>query len=560
MDMWSAGVIHQDIKPANIMQTPESEYFVLDLGIARLLEDDHKKAKQQGPYKYLSPEQLNLGNKKSEMRQRSITFVSDMYSAALIALEMLTLRHFNEIWKPDERHLLSEKIRTGEITTFTNPDYMNLLAGLLEWNPSIRLQYLSSSRHAERLKAISTKPSFQPLWFLHHKVTGEQIFDQFTEENSDVKRGIVYSYDHINSVKKTTARLTDIQSHGWNLIIDPVTFKLPYTDIHHTDALKNSPYYIPSVTPSVLKSPVMSTLLVKQSLGTQAEFNPDYYVSPYFLVKDPDDSSLDTVMALYEQSVEYAHSQKFTSPVLMGLAVSYDLIRDRERLLELIDNLVLYPNCEGIFVRVELIKSNSGACADRAYLDGLKLFCEIISLTKNILIVQTDQLGIPLLAVADAAVAICPDAKIRKQDIDKKLSAADKPSFGTKKEDRKIKHYVPKLLNITHLNTELTTEEFQNLSCAEQLNCDCKYCKSSTPGIDPRENHSNECLHFMLNFGEQIDGIVQHKTKEEKLAHLVTLLDEADDLYKKIKNAGIQLSTETSEKFLRIWRATFIDS
>jgi serine/threonine protein kinase len=81
-----AGLIHQDIKPANIVKTPAGEYVILDLGIARFIELDHKLVKQQGPAKYLSPEQVDLGVKRTDANQRRVTFVSDVYSAGVVAL------------------------------------------------------------------------------------------------------------------------------------------------------------------------------------------------------------------------------------------------------------------------------------------------------------------------------------------------------------------------------------------------------------------------------------------------------------------------------------------
>ena len=76
------GMLHKDIKPANIMTNTKNEVFLMDMGIAQFISDGSggERMVQGSPY-YMSPEQVTASK---------LTWTSDLYSLGATLYHLIT--------------------------------------------------------------------------------------------------------------------------------------------------------------------------------------------------------------------------------------------------------------------------------------------------------------------------------------------------------------------------------------------------------------------------------------------------------------------------------------
>ena len=161
-DAHSAGVIHRDIKPQNILLSRQGRVKVTDFGIAKLRRPDSGETVTQGgeggTLKYMSPEQISNINEVDDR--------SDLYSIGMTAYEMLAgTLPFEDATSDFD---IMQAVVEGEIPP-PNRYNADLSAGLVEW-----IQTATARRQDDRFQsaeamlqalgdaADSTATSFTP--------------------------------------------------------------------------------------------------------------------------------------------------------------------------------------------------------------------------------------------------------------------------------------------------------------------------------------------------------------------------------------------------------------
>lgn len=140
------GLIHRDIKPGNILVTPEGVSKLSDLGLAFFLNDgsDPRVGKIVGTADYLSPEQIRTPQR--------ITSASDIYSLGCTLYYAVTGKVPFPGGTPKskaKRHLEETPWHPRRFNDEVSDDFVDLIGDMMEKDPKERIQ--SAEEVAERL-------------------------------------------------------------------------------------------------------------------------------------------------------------------------------------------------------------------------------------------------------------------------------------------------------------------------------------------------------------------------------------------------------------------------
>jgi len=142
-----SGLIHRDIKPGNILVTPEGGVKLSDLGLSYFFmeeTDDPRAGKIVGTADYLSPEQIKT--------PANITQVSDIYSLGCTLYYSVTGKVPFPGGTPKskaKRHLEETPWHPRRFNEEVSDDFVDLIGDMMEKDPKGRIQ--TAAEVAERL-------------------------------------------------------------------------------------------------------------------------------------------------------------------------------------------------------------------------------------------------------------------------------------------------------------------------------------------------------------------------------------------------------------------------
>lgn len=546
------GLIHQDIKPDNIIRLRTGEYIVLDLGISRFSKLEASFVKQQGPAAYLSMEQVELGTARNIVNQRRMSFLSDLNSVGIVALNLLLGDDFNRKWEVDRRKEAAERIRAGEIVEIHDPQLRELIASLLEASPSTR--FLKLNNLLDFKPFIPTRPMNKRYWSLH-KATGLTFIDKYSNENPDKPLGLVLSADAINSVANTTRTVSQLVDKGWKVAIDPSTHKLLYNLDHHA-FLKDRQYYYDDLYEERFFDSSFTNTFVSQVVEFERSIDPTLYISPYFYIKSANSSLISVGINLYEETRKQLNTLSDSRPLALGLSVAKSLVMDAPSVDLLADQIVLLRSVDIVYLNVELTKSDNTPTKDEEYLRGIKRLVDRIATTKYVIVAQIDQASLGLLCTQNVAIAVNPHVGYRKNDIDEKLKEEkDENRFGPKSKDRRHRVYIPKLLTDLDVSRDLNNPGFKALDSSVNIT-GSKTSKYYALTLNTSDNEARN-KQFTKEFSEQAAQLTQPTATLSK-AEFKRIIDDSKIAYKAINDAGIKLDGNQSSDFLGIWEKVFL--
>jgi len=133
------GIIHQDLKPANIMVDQSGRVYIMDFGLARAVygADAGKPGELAGTPQYMSPEQA---------KGEKIGRVSDIYSYGAILYEIATGR---PIFKADtraeyrEKHVSERPVPPAKVNPRLPKQLEHIILKCLEKDPARRYQNIA---------------------------------------------------------------------------------------------------------------------------------------------------------------------------------------------------------------------------------------------------------------------------------------------------------------------------------------------------------------------------------------------------------------------------------
>lgn len=151
----SRGVVHRDVKPANILLTEEDTVKIADFGIARMEESEFTATgRVMGTPQYLSPEQR--AGQKTDAR-------SDLYSTGLVLYELLTgekpfagEHHSSKNYRITQEHLT----KLDNLPPDVLPQFKAVLTRALAREPADR--YQSAATFLADLEPLIARPEVRP--------------------------------------------------------------------------------------------------------------------------------------------------------------------------------------------------------------------------------------------------------------------------------------------------------------------------------------------------------------------------------------------------------------
>ncbi len=191
-------VLHRDLKPSNIIVDSKERAYILDFGVAKLLNADSgfslfsKKDTVSGTPSYMSPEQI---------KNESLDSTSDLFSFGIVAYEMISRRRpFQGTSQTEVMENILEQ-STKNITDFIDlPESINLVfEKILSKDPKTRYKTASDFYSSLEAQINNTK--------VNYKSQSHDIKKEVTEDTDTNIEQVVLAEETLDTIVKKNVKI-----------------------------------------------------------------------------------------------------------------------------------------------------------------------------------------------------------------------------------------------------------------------------------------------------------------------------------------------------------------
>lgn len=543
----NGNVIHQDIKPENVLISTTGEVVLLDFGAARFKQSPFRGSARHN-YAYSSREQIRASRPNSlEELRITISDKADVFGVGLILYRLLEGKHPHQDLDgklPADAILETRPI--PPITADISNGIKKIISRMLEYEPLNRLSAL------EAIAALESG-DIQPVVlekgkFFYCAASSVGRFIKFKNKASNLFDGLVIEAPQVPAERRLIAELhTNIKT----LIVDPQTYLFQKPELI-TEKFKKTPYYsnyhglFSNPTDLIQKIREKDNDLiefVKKVFQFQIDSGADVVIAPYFYIPEFNDNYWTIDQEITKLSEEIYSELPLSKPLVKGIAISEEILQSddsRKRVVEYLQSLYEYS---GFFVLID--SSHRETIINEGWLKCARdLFTYLLATQKFVIWSRAELFG---LAVSISGLNIAT-GEFQKQ---KRFNINEpRQTFGR----RGKFFYLPKMF--ARIKWPEGFQALSNYEKRDHLECSNDCCSGIEFDHPGRRDEEELAFHLMTSMRAQFDSYVGR----DGARILVRDIKEAKDHYDNIQTHTNVLVRKALENDIKPGSGTFLTS
>ncbi|MDQ5982324.1 MAG: hypothetical protein QG549_321 [Patescibacteria group bacterium] len=500
------------------MMGSDGNFYLVDLGIGYFMETpDRNNTKTKGSRYYSSPEQFFA----STDNRVEITYSSDLYSLGMILFEKASGSHPKSTWT-------SKHNGYGELITQTDPPKIESFATTLPKelmifiNKSLGVykadRFLDADQALSVLNGTTVEEELTGKVYLHDYGTNHSYIDPYISGEVTTKPDAI-----VVSAIQGENRVKELNKLGYEVIVDPVTYRLPHP-ASSNDTLKKKLGYKTKAVFDADRINSSRTEVIQKVLSLQKKSK--IFILPYFAIESLDDQFLNTNKQIWSAGKAVAKDIDEFKKVYGGIVIPASIAKDTRSTDRLINLLHSKYDLDGFYLIFESPDEKVMAIDSIGFLANVKKIINSFSSMGDVIVAHADVTYMMLCG---------PQNLVFGWSNSKRRFNYDNEFFGKssgwmpKDFDPKILYYIPQLMTLVKGEEEL--EQLATFAPENTLDCGCEACDELAPydGNTPKKLDL-AARHYFLNVVDQHNAL----NKNGKAAR-VNALNEAINLTQEIK-------------------------